>query len=128
MDIFEKEQLILHSYLPIEKKTEMLKQLSRTGGGEEKRMVAKMCHVYKRYISLLRHPETRTVFLLKYSLISSDRITLYASNMKSFSSIIPSSLFPFRRLKKPCIIWHGKAVIHIYIGAFILVPYRFIIV
>lgn len=26
MDIFEKEQLILHSYLPIEKKTEMLKQ------------------------------------------------------------------------------------------------------
>ena len=73
MDIFEKEQLILHSYLPIEKKTEMLKQLSRTGGGEEKRMVAKMCHVYKRYISLLRHPETRTVFLLEYERYHGDR-------------------------------------------------------
>ena len=73
MDIFEKEQLILYSYLPIEKKTEMLKQLSRTGGGVENRMVAEMCHVYERYISLLRHPETRTVFLLEYERYHGDR-------------------------------------------------------
>lgn len=66
MGIFEKEQLILHSYISVQQKTAMLKQLSSTGNEEENRKVDELYRVYREYINLIYHPLVRTVFLLEY--------------------------------------------------------------
>lgn len=67
LGIFEKEQLILHSHTSAERKTALLKELSRTCSGEESRRVDEMCRVYEIYIEKIRHPHVRTVFLLEYA-------------------------------------------------------------
>ncbi len=67
LGIFEKEQLILHSHTSVERKTALLKELSRTCGGEESRRVDEMRRVYEKYIEQVRHPHVRTVFLLEYA-------------------------------------------------------------
>lgn len=66
MGIFEKEQLILHSYISVQQKAIMLKQLSGTGTEQENREVDELYRVYMEYINRIYHPSIRTVFLLEF--------------------------------------------------------------
>lgn len=66
LGIFEKEQLILHSYTSVEQKAALLKELSRACGREESRRVDEMRRVYEKYIGKIHHPDVRTVLLLEY--------------------------------------------------------------
>lgn len=65
--IFEKEQLILHSYTSIQKKAALLEQLLKTGNKQERRKISEMCRVFRDYIDRIYHPSVRTVFLLESS-------------------------------------------------------------
>lgn len=65
MGIFEKEQLVLHGYISLRQKADLLKQLSRSGQKEENRKVEEMYRIYADYMNLIIHPPVRTVFLLE---------------------------------------------------------------
>ncbi|MCM1123522.1 MAG: hypothetical protein NC416_13145 [Eubacterium sp.] len=65
LGIFEKEALILHSYISVQRKAAMLKQLSETGNEEEKSKIGEMYRVYSKYIDMICHPQVRTLFLLE---------------------------------------------------------------
>ena len=63
--IFEKEQLILHSYTSIQQKAILLEQLLKTGDEQERRKISEMCRLFRDYIEKIYHPAVRTVFLLE---------------------------------------------------------------
>lgn len=65
LDIFNKEQLILHSYISIQQKMAMLKQLADTGNEEEARLIREMHDVLAEYLDQIYHPTVRTIFLLE---------------------------------------------------------------
>lgn len=67
LGIFEKEQLILHSFSSVQQKAVMLGQLSKTGSGEENSRIDEMRRVYSRYIDMICHPAVRTVFILEFN-------------------------------------------------------------
>ena len=67
LGIFEKEQLILHSYTSIQQKTALLAQLAKTGIEKERRKISEMCRVFCDYMERIYHPAVRTVFLLESS-------------------------------------------------------------
>lgn len=65
LDIFNKEQLILHSYISIRQKMVMLKQLADTGNEEEAGLIREMQDILTEYLDQIYHPAVRTIFLLK---------------------------------------------------------------
>lgn len=65
--IFEKEQMILHSYTSIQQKAALLAQLAKTGTEKERRRISEMCRVFCDYMECIYHPAVRTVFLLETS-------------------------------------------------------------
>lgn len=65
LDIFEKEQLILHSYTPVWQKTALLEQLALSGSGKERSAVEEMCRVYTEATGMIRTPPDRTLFILE---------------------------------------------------------------
>lgn len=65
--IFEKEQLILHSYTSIQQKAALLAHLAKTGTEKERRKISEMCRVFCNYMERIYHPAVRTVFLLESS-------------------------------------------------------------
>lgn len=67
LDFFGKEQLILHSYISVQQKMDMLKQLSQTGNEEEQKCVNEMLRIYREYTDLICHPVVRTIFYAQYA-------------------------------------------------------------
>ncbi len=70
--IFEKEQLILHSFIPVQQKTDMLRRLSKVGSVEESCRIDEMCRLYSAYIDMVHYPAVRTVFILECNEWSQD--------------------------------------------------------
>lgn len=62
--IEEKRELILHSYIPLRQKLDMLKQLSDTCSGEETGQLDEIHRVLSGYIDQIHHPTIRTIFIL----------------------------------------------------------------
>lgn len=60
LGIFEKEQLILHSYIPLRQKMAMLKQLSYTGNEKEASLIYEMYGFLAGYFNRIYHPLVRT--------------------------------------------------------------------
>ena len=50
LDIFNKEQIILHSYISIQQKMVMLKQLADTGNEEEASLIREMHDILAQYL------------------------------------------------------------------------------
>lgn len=65
LDIFDKEQIILHSYIPIQQKMTMLKQLADTGNEEETGLISEMHDILAEYLDQIYHPTVRTIFMLE---------------------------------------------------------------
>ena len=65
LDIFNKEQLILHSYISIRQKMVMLKQLADTWNEEEAGLIREMQGILTEYLDQIYHPAVRTIFLLE---------------------------------------------------------------
>ena len=65
MDIFEEEQIILHSYIPVRQKIAMLKQLADMGNEEEAGLIKEMHDILAEYMNQIYHPVVRTIFLLE---------------------------------------------------------------
>lgn len=70
--IFEKEQLILHSYTSVQQKAALLEQLLKVGNEQERRKISEMCRVFRDYIERIYHPTVRTLFLLEASRLTWD--------------------------------------------------------
>lgn len=68
LGIFDKEQLILHSYTSIQQKAVLLEQLLKTGDEQERRKISEMCRLFRDYIDRIYHPAVRTVFLMEASM------------------------------------------------------------
>lgn len=65
LDIFDKEQIILHSYISIPQKLTMLKQLSDTGSEEEAEQINEVYDILLEYMNQIYNPTVRTIFLLE---------------------------------------------------------------
>lgn len=65
LGIFEKEQLILHSYTSIQRKAALLEELAKTGNEKERRKSSEMCRVFHSYLDRIYNPKLRTVFLME---------------------------------------------------------------
>lgn len=65
LDIFNKEQIILYSYISIRQKMVMLKQLADTGNEEEASLIREMHDILAQYLDQIYHPAVRTIFLLE---------------------------------------------------------------
>lgn len=65
-DNWEKKAILIqHGYIPVQQKAAMLRQLSRTGTVEEKRLTEEMCLIYSQYIDMVYHPSVRTLFVVE---------------------------------------------------------------
>lgn len=60
----EKREIILHSYIPVQQKLAMLKQLSDTCSEEETRQLDEIHRVLSEYTDQIYHPTIRTIFIL----------------------------------------------------------------
>ena len=65
LDIFEEEQIILHSYISVRQKIAMLKQLADMGNEEEAGLIKEMHDILAEYMNQIYHPVVRTIFLLE---------------------------------------------------------------
>lgn len=65
LGVFEKEQIILHSYIPVQQKADMLSELMYIGNKKEAKQVYKMYRFLTEHIGYIYHPPVRTVFLLE---------------------------------------------------------------
>lgn len=65
LDIFDKEQIILHSYISIHQKMAMLKQLADIGNEEEAGLIREMHNILAEYLDQIYHPAVRTIFMLE---------------------------------------------------------------
>lgn len=65
LGIFDQEQVILHSYIPLRQKMAMLKQLSYTGDEGEAALINEMHDFIAGYLEQICNPAVRTVFSLE---------------------------------------------------------------
>lgn len=65
LDIFDKEQIILHSHISIPQKMAMLKQLAGTGNEGEAGLINEMHDILAQYLKQIYHPAVRTIFMLE---------------------------------------------------------------
>lgn len=65
LDIFEEEQIILHSYISVRQKMAMLKQLADMGNEEEAGLIKEMHDILAECMNQIYHPVVRTIFLLE---------------------------------------------------------------
>lgn len=65
LDIYDKEQIILHSYISVPQKITMLKQLACTGNEEEAGLINETHDILAQYLEQIYHPVVRTIFMLE---------------------------------------------------------------
>lgn len=65
LNIFDEEQIILHSYISVYQKMDMLKQLANIGNAEEAGLIREMHDIFAEYMNQIYHPAVRTIFLLE---------------------------------------------------------------
>lgn len=65
LDIFDKEQIVLHSYISIQKKMAMLEQLADAGNEEGAGLIREMHDILAEYLDQIFHPAVRTIFMLE---------------------------------------------------------------
>lgn len=65
LDIYEKIEIIFHSYISMHQKLAMLKQLSKTGNAEEAGQINEAYDILSEYMNQIYNPTVRTIFLLE---------------------------------------------------------------
>lgn len=65
LDIYEKIEIIFHSYISMHQKLAMLKQLSDTGNTEETGQINEAYDILSEYMNQIYNPTVRTIFLLE---------------------------------------------------------------
>lgn len=65
LDIYEKIEIIFHSYISMHQKLAILKQLSDTGNAEEAGQINEAYDILSEYMNQIYNPAVRTIFLLE---------------------------------------------------------------
>ena len=65
LNIFKEAAIILHSYIPIQQKLAMLKQLYVSGNKKEAKLISEVYGILTGYMNQIYHPAVRTIFLLE---------------------------------------------------------------